>query len=229
MNKFQKENYLVIKNAISKELAEFVYKYLMLKREIAAIFLKTGYISRFEEIHGNWTDLQVPNTYTLYADCATENLLLKVKPLMEKLTGLELLETYSFCRVYKKGDILFRHTDRKSCEISTTLNLGGDPWPIYLDPTGDKSILDVKFTAKGEEVKLKKNPKKGKKILLTPGDMLVYKGCELEHWREAFTGNHCAQVFLHYNDKNSKDFKPNHRDGRINLGLPKDFDAFFKK
>ena len=37
MNKFQKENYLVIKNAISKELAEFIYKYLMLKREIAAI------------------------------------------------------------------------------------------------------------------------------------------------------------------------------------------------
>ena len=29
----------------------------------------------------------------------------------------------------KKGDVLHRHKDRYSCEISTTVNLGGDsPW-----------------------------------------------------------------------------------------------------
>jgi len=229
MNKFQKDNYLVIKNAISKELAKFVYDYLLLKRQVADTFFKTGYISRHEHIHGTWNDAQVPNTYTLYCDPAMETLLVKVKPIMEKLTGLKLVETYSFSRVYKKGDILYRHTDRESCEISTTLNLGGDPWPIFLDPTGDKSILDVNFTEKGEEVVLKKNPKKGKKILLTPGDMLVYKGCLLEHWREAFEGDHCGQVFLHYNDLNSKSVVPDPMDGKIHLGLPKDHDAFLVK
>jgi hypothetical protein len=53
---------------------------------------------------------------------------------MEKQTGLKLIPTYSYARIYKKGDILHRHKDRFSCEISTTLNLGGDSWPIYIEP-----------------------------------------------------------------------------------------------
>ena len=39
--------------------------------------------------------------------------------------------------------------------------------------------------------------------------MLVYKGMILEHWREVFLGKNCAQVFLHYNDVNSKDADKN--------------------
>ena len=52
---------------------------------------------------------------------------------MEKLTGLKLYPAYTYARIYKKGDdVLKRHKDRFSCEISTTMNLGGDDWPIYL-------------------------------------------------------------------------------------------------
>ena len=54
---------------------------------------------------------------------------------MEKETKLKLISTYSYARIYKKGDVLKRHKDRFSCEISTTMFLGGDPWSIYLDPT----------------------------------------------------------------------------------------------
>ena len=47
--------------------------------------------------------------------------------------------------------------------------------------------------------------------------MLVYSGCDLEHWREEFKGKDCCQVFLHYNkDKN----KQNYLDTRPLLGLP---------
>ena len=226
MNKFTKNNYLVIKNVISKELTDYLYNYLLLKRQVADSFFQTNYISKHEHIHGTWNDAQVPNTYTLYCDSAMEVLLTKLKPIMEKHTALKLVETYSFSRIYKKGDILYRHTDRDSCEISTTLNLGGNPWPIFLDPTGSQSVVDFKFTKKGEEVTLKKNPNKGKKIILTPGDMLVYKGCLLEHWRDAFKGDNCGQVFLHYNDLNSKNVKPSKFDGKIHLGLPKDHHAF---
>ena len=49
--------------------------------------------------------------------------------------------------------------------------------------------------------------------------MLVYKGCELEHWREKFNGNICAQVFLHYNEILSNK-ETNKFDGREHLGLP---------
>ena len=63
---------------------------------------------------------------------------------MEDETGLKLNETYSYARIYKKGDILARHKDRYSCEISTTLNLGGDTWPIFLEPSGEEGKDGVK-------------------------------------------------------------------------------------
>ena len=91
----------------------------------------------------------------------------------------------------KKGDVLVRHKDRYSCEVSTTLNLGGDSWPIYLDPTG------------------KHRPSWCKNRILNPGDMLIYSGCDLEHWREPFEGKDCAQVFLHYNNLKGKNAKQN--------------------
>ena len=54
--------------------------------------------------------------------------------------------------------------------------------------------------------------------------MLIYSGCEVEHWREAFPGKNCAQVFLHYNDSTKNTAAANKFDGRPFLGLP----AFYK-
>ena len=50
--------------------------------------------------------------------------------------------------------------------------------------------------------------------------MLVYKGALCEHWRYAFTGNQCVQVFLHYNDVNTENAEQNKYDNRPFLGLP---------
>jgi len=72
--------------------------------------------------------LTVSNTYSHYSDIVMETLLQRVKPIMENVTNLKLVETYSYARIYKKGDTLHRHKDRLSCEISTTLNLGGPSW-----------------------------------------------------------------------------------------------------
>ena len=55
--------------------------------------------------------------------------------------------------------------------------------------------------------------------------MLVYKGKLLEHWRDVFKGEDCAQVFLHYNNIATKGSKENIYDCRTHLGLP----AWFKK
>ena len=204
---FKKKKYIIIEKAISEEMADFIYKYFLLKRRVAQTLFDTRFISPFTEYFGVWTDQQVPNTYSHYADMAMETLLVKVHPIMQKLTGLKLTPNYSYARIYKKGDILKRHKDRFSCEISTTLNLGGDSWPIYLDPTGADNAL------------------KGIKVDLKPGDMLVYKGNLLEHWRDAFQGENCGQVFLHYNNEATKGSKENLFDRRPHLGLP----AFFKK
>ena len=199
------KTYIVIKEAISKELADFIYQYFLNKRKVARHLFDTRYISQFTEYWGVWNDEQIPETYSHYGDVAMETLLEKVKPIMEKEMELKLNETYSYARIYKKGDILHRHKDRYSCEISTTLNLGGDEWPIHLEPSGEEG-------------------KEGVEVTMQPGDMLVYKGCDLEHWREAFEGENCGQVFLHYNDASKKDANKNKFDGRPFLGLP----AWFK-
>lgn len=202
--KFKKNKYIVIKKAISLDMADFVYKYFILKRRVAQTFFDTRTISPFTEYFGVWTDPQVPNTYSHYADIAMETLLVKLHPLMEKTTNLKLSPNYSYARIYKKGDILERHKDRFSCEISTTLFLGGDEWPIYLEPSGENGL-------------------KGIKVNLKHGDMLIYKGNELEHWREEFKGENCAQVFLHYNNLSTEGSKENLFDKRMHLGLPANF------
>ena len=128
---FKKNKYTVLKGTISREMADFCYAYFLNKRKVARVLLDNKFISPFTEYYGRWNDEQAPNTYSHYADFLMETLLKKLTPLMEKHTGLELYENYSYARAYKYGDTLKRHTDRFSCEISTTLNLGGDPWAIY--------------------------------------------------------------------------------------------------
>ena len=173
---FKKNKFKVMKQAITKELAQFCHTYFLNKRNVARFLFDHKYISPYTEYFGVWNDHQVPNTY-------------------------------SHARIYKDGDVLHRHKDRYSCEISTTLNLGGDKWPIFLDPTG-------------------KEKQAGVKVELEQGDMLVYKGCDLEHWREAFKGKDCTQVFLHYNDTKKKASKQNLYDQRPFLGLPAYYKGF---
>lgn len=198
--------YQIIKKAISEELAEFCYQYFWNKRNVARHLFDTRFISPYTEYFGVWNDQQIPETYSHYSDIVMETLLQKVKPRMEQETGLKLIETYSYARIYKKGDELKRHKDRYSCEISTTMHLGGDEWSIFVEPSGEEG-------------------KKGIEIQLTQGDMLIYRGCDLEHWREPFKGENCGQVFLHYNDATGKNAKENQFDTRPMIGLP----AFFKR
>jgi len=203
---FKKDNILLIKNAISKELANFCMNYFLLKRDAVSKLKEDKIIpddeSLLSRLFGTWKDPQVLNSYSHYGDMVMETLLMKVLPIMKKNTDLNLVPTYSYARIYKHGDILKRHKDRPSCEISTTLNLGGDPWPIYVDVTGGERNV-------------------GTKVDLECGDMLIYKGELLEHWREPFDGELCVQVFLHYNNIDDKYHTNNIFDSRPLLGYPK--------
>src|SRR6056300_163797 len=153
--------YQVIKKAVSYELANFIFNYFLLKRD-AVKWMYENNITYDTGMFGTWTDQQVPNTYSHYADQVMETLLVKMLPVMASETGLDLVPTYSYARIYKQGDILKRHKDRPSCEISTTLNLGGDPWPIYIDGTGTDSVINE------EQNIIKPNAPEGTKVLLDP-------------------------------------------------------------
>lgn len=128
-------------------------------------------------------DVQVPDTPVAHGDRLMETLLEYLRPKVEEHTGRKLLPTYTCFRVYQDGDSLAKHTDREACEISLTLTLGYDadkPWPLHV---GNGRLFN-------------------KSLDMQPGDAIIYKGCELSHWREKFSGRHHAQVFLHYVDAN---------------------------
>ena len=206
--------YKVIKKVVSYELANFCYNYFLLKRD-AVSFMYDNNITAESPILGRWDDPQVPGAYSIYGDFVMETLLMKVLPVMKQKTGMDLIPTYSYARVYQTGSELKRHKDRPSCEISTTLNLGGDPWPIFIDPTGSNNVIDEYKNIH------KPGAPPGVEITLEPGDMLMYSGCELEHWRKPFKGKLCGQVFLHYNHADGQFAKSNLYDKRPMLGIPK--------
>jgi len=210
---FTEKKYQVIKNAINYDLANFIFNYFLLKKD-AVQYMYENNIIHDTGMLGTWKDEQIPNTFSCYADMVMETLLVKMLPVMKEHTGLDLITTYSYARAYKRGDKLRRHKDRPSCEISCTLNLGGNPWPIFIDGTGANSVID-----EYKEIH-KPDAPKGTEVLLDVGDMLMYSGCELEHWREPFEGDICGQVFLHYNHVNGQFAEKNKFDGRPLLGLP---------
>ena len=122
----------------------------------------------------NEGDEQVPNSHSYYSLPVCNILLGQLTDKVSELAGKKLRPTYTYCRVCFKGADLKPHKDRPSCEYSVTLNLSQThPWIIYMGKRG---------------------------VLQSPGDGVLYRGCEIEHWRPEFTGDEYVQVFLHYVD-----------------------------
>jgi predicted 2-oxoglutarate/Fe(II)-dependent dioxygenase YbiX len=168
----------------------------------------SDYILKLVEDNKTVKDVQCPLSESIYGDPMLDVLLEDVRPTLEKATGLKLIPTYSYARKYLPGDELKPHTDREACEISATITLGyeGDLWPIHVS-TDDKVENDIG------------------KILIDVGSMVVYRGMEINHWREPYTqGKWQCQVFLHYVDADGphKDLK---YDGRHSLSTTKTIDS----
>lgn len=168
----------------------------------------SDYILKLVEDKKTVKDPQCPLSESFYGDSMLDILLEDVRPTIEKATGLNLIPTYSYARKYLPGDELKPHLDRESCEISATITLGyeGNLWPIHVS-TDNKVENDI-----GE-------------ILIDVGSMVVYRGMEINHWREPYTqGKWQCQIFLHYVDADGphKDFK---YDGREALGVKKTLDS----
>tara|TARA_R110000796_G_scaffold104978_3_gene214975 strand:+ start:1421 stop:2035 length:615 start_codon:yes stop_codon:yes gene_type:complete len=192
---FKKKNYKIIKQAVSPELSEFLSNYLLCKKEVYITMSKSRFIPSGSKEIGTMNDGQVEGAFSIYGDPAFDVLLQKLLFVTSKELNLELIPTYSYTRSYSSGQKLEKHTDRKSCDISTTLNLGGDPWPIYFLINKKKIRVDLK-----------------------PGDMVAYRGEKITHWRDVFEGRFCNQVFFHYNFKKGRLY-----DTRPHLGLPTNF------
>ena len=142
----------------------------------------THVMLRKTQTQGKKGDGQIPNALTIIDhDLWLETVHEKIWPMLEAILGEELLPTYTYSRLYSNGDILEKHKDRPACEISITVQLGRSHhyvWPIYAE---------------------------GKPFYLAEGDGVVYRGCDVEHWRDACNGPdgyYSGQAFFHFVRKN---------------------------
>ena len=185
---FGENGFLVIRNFIDSGICNFSKLYFKIRQDTLDYDI----------------DEQCPLSKSFYGDAFCETLLLTaVKPLCE-VSGINLIPTYSYTRVYAKDDELKIHTDREECEYSATLCLGrpkDEPIsPIYFSKNKDGSGA-VSFC-------------------LEEGDLCLYKGNIIYHWREPFTQKWYLQTFLHYVDGDGP-YSHLAFDGRRTLGLKK--------
>lgn len=142
------------------------------------------------------------NSLAKYSSFIGETLLLYLTPLYSKISGKNLIPTYSYYRKYLKNNVLKPHTDRPSCQYSATIQIDSDknePWPIWI------------------------KDKFGEIVECTPeiGGIVFYKGIEVEHWREELKSDYSHHLFLHWVDKNDFTFNKHWYDGRKGLNTPK--------
>jgi hypothetical protein len=146
----------------------------------------------------------VKDEQSIHGTVTFNKLLEDLTPYFEQALGLKLFPTYSYARLYNtQGEELTIQKDRPACEISATLTLDfeGDVWPIYMGVNEDKS--------NASEIKME------------IGDVVVYRGCEVYHWRHLNKeGKWQAQVFLHYVDQDGPHAEWKY-DKRESLGLSK--------
>lgn len=161
---FDRDRYVCVPGALEPSLARLARNYTIFDETL-------NYVA---------TDHQVPNSHAKYGDPFMEALLTHMLPIMEDATGLRLLPTYSFYRVYRRGNELKPHKDRPACEISASLCLGytddSIEWPLYVEDTP---------------------------YVMQPGDLIAYRGMELDHYRYPLECDYSwsqSQVFLHYVD-----------------------------
>ena len=163
---FAQKKYVVWRSCLKDPDLSLLYRYACKRAQIGTMKL----------------DGTAPGALSAAGDVFMDGVLVDLLPRAEEITGLKLFPTYSYFRVYHRGDTLEKHTDRPSCEVSLSLCLGyqGEkPWPLMVEgPEGASSVE------------------------LAPGDALLYRGIECPHWRESLEGESTAQVFLHYVDQN---------------------------
>jgi len=206
---FNENGYVIIREHLPKNFASILYSYTLKKSNRLKHKIEGKDYIYYNK---NWDGFLGDETcgltsYNFYGDELIETLLEILLTNMEEYTGLKLVPTYGFLRLYQKGNELPYHSDRDSCEISTTVFLGHNIENVDTNLNPNYNWL----------IHLEKNKEKIS-ISLNPGDMLIYKGIELPHWREKFIGNNHVQAFLHYNNMNKED--NNVLDKRKALGLP---------
>jgi hypothetical protein len=177
-------------------------------RELAAELRK-----HIEQIDAQ-PDRLCPKSKAVHGVPAFDRLLEELTPAVSAAAGKNLIPTYSYARMYVFGEELPKHYDRPACQYSVTLCLGmdGEPWPIFMAKKADESSGTPYKLPSGETEYMLPSSS----VSLGAGDGVLYLGMDMVHYRDAFSGQWQAQVFLHWVDADGP--HADHKyDGRLAL------------
>src|SRR6056300_1726979 len=114
---FKEHGYVILENFVPSPLINFIYEYSLLRTQLFTY--KTSTKSGLEKYDPKW-DGEYDDTkgdfgskaVNFYGDPLTETLMIKSLEDIQNHTGLELVPTYSFLRLYQEGDTMIKHSDR---------------------------------------------------------------------------------------------------------------------
>ena len=178
---FSKNGFEVVRNVIDQQSLDLLKTQFKMLRDV--LFYTENKKDPFA-----FNDTQTTQCFSVYGAYLFESLAVILQDKVSSVVNLDLDPTYTYARIYYNGSTLKPHIDRESCEYSTTVCIDAtDDWPFCIKSRSGETY----------------------EITLKPGDMCVYSGCDLEHWREEFEGDSVMQCFLHYVDSNgpNKEFK----------------------
>jgi hypothetical protein len=221
---FDKKGYLVARNffddttiALTQTYFDFKYRYINYSEENRREANKV-------KLDPTGRDGDIASSFTFYGDLLTESIHLNYGQKTCELLGADLSPTYSYARIYEKGDVLVPHFDREACEISATCPIlvsSNIPSTIYISNYKVDSNIDKK-TYTLEEVERRGDYTE---VSLHAGDALFYKGRERFHWRKPLECDYLSQFFMHF-VKTDGVYKDWTFDKRPYSGFPKSYNAF---
>jgi hypothetical protein len=183
---YRNERYLCVRNLLPRSLVEYLQVYYRI--------LSAG--------SGFHKDEQCPLSWSVGGDPAFDALLAWIAPEVSRLVGFDVVPTYSYARIYAKGDVLARHSDRAACEISVSVAIeipqGAAPSMLWLKPPNHPATT----------------------VEMSEGDGCIYAGPEVDHWREPIPADGYMQLFLHFIDRRGEHFPELAYDRRKCLGAP---------
>lgn len=100
--------------------------------------------------------------------------------LVQSVANTPLKPSYCYMSVYPKGSVLTKHTDRAQCiwNASITFARTHGIWPIHVD--GHKGPASIHADI---------------------GEVIVYRGTEIPHWRDALPEGKATVCFFHFVDQ----------------------------
>src|ERR1019366_8112023 len=133
---------------------------------------------------GNWAagDEQVRQRHGQHNETMSRYFHHQLADFVSRVAGEPVKPAYAYVSAYREGAILKPHVDRKQCVFTLSLWIdegserSTEAWPLWFETHNGKVAITQK-----------------------PGDAVLFRGCELPHWRDRpLPGSVSTTLLFHY-------------------------------